>query len=476
MSSLELKNRLPLARQVEIQASDSVPPLRWYEKLLLAAGIIEIPLQIDKYFMFHETDADLGAVGGINVSITTLSLIALYVLWIAQVLGGAAGSMRKLIIGWPMVFYIGVVCLSTFASSNKLLVFFDIVLLVQAYLLFFYIANRVRTLPNVKVLLLVFLGALLVQSFVILGLRAMGESIWGEPFEIGPIVFSVWESGRAAGTMHSPVLAGSFLATFWLPALVLFTMPVKGMLRWLAIVGVIAGGVALLVTQTRGAILTTAIGTIAIGSSLSFRGWLPPRLISIALVLAVVGIIPVIQLVKARVIDGDGGSAGSRVYLSAIAVDIIQEKPFFGHGAGNCHLVGQKYADQARYRSLWYYTVHNKYLLVWVETGAVGLLAFLAILYSSVRDGIRVWASKHRILAPLGLGFAVAILGQMLHMSVDLFNSRTQVQVLWAILGAIAGLRATMELGPQTEAVADDPFGDATSSAEAIGHHGGLYA
>ena len=445
VSTLGLKNRLPVVRQLELQAADEAEPLHWYEKLVLGVGVVEIPLQIDKYFMFQEADSELGAVAGINISITTVALVLLYCAWITRLVMNPQRCLPKLTFGWPMLFYIGVICLSSFTGGDKLLTFFDITLVVQAYLLFFFIANRVRSRSDVTAIMYVFLAALLVQSFIILWLRSLGESVWGEPFEIGPIVFSVWENGRAAGTMYSPVLAGSFIATLWLLAVVLFTLPIKGLLKWVTLVAVFAAGLALLVTQTRGAILTSAIGCIAIGVALTGRGWLPPRLIGVSFVLALAGIIPVSQLIEARVLEGDGGSAGSRIHLSAIAVEIIQEKPLMGHGAGNCHLAGERFAEQAEFRSLWYYTVHNKYLLVWIETGLVGLLAFLTMMFSSVRDGLRVWAGRDRFLAPIGFAFSIAIISQMLHMMVDIFNSRTQIQMLWAILGAVAAVRLTAE-------------------------------
>ena len=81
MSTVQLKNRLPQRYLVTSTSNSEVEGLRWFEKVLLGVGILEIPLQIDKYFMFHERDANLGAVGGINVSVTTLCLIALYLLW-----------------------------------------------------------------------------------------------------------------------------------------------------------------------------------------------------------------------------------------------------------------------------------------------------------------------------------------------------------------------------------------------------------
>jgi hypothetical protein len=38
----------------------------------------------------------------------------------------------------------------------------------------------------------------------------------------------------------------------------------------------------------------------------------------------------------------------------------------------------------------------------------------------------------------VGVAVLAAVIGQMLHMAVDIFNSRTQVQMLWLMIGFAA--------------------------------------
>lgn len=428
--SPSIHQRIPLASTVSAGLS-------WPERACLAVGIFEIPLQIDKYFMFHEPDAMLGAVGGINVSITTLMLAALYTMWMVQ-WSVHRTTTGRLILGVPMLCYLCSVLLSSLSSTLPWLSIFDFVLLAQAYLLFFYIANRVRTRFDLVFCLLALAATLLMQAVIIFGLAAL--RIDHQEIELGPLVLTVWEGMRHGGTMQSPVLAGSTMALIWLPVAVLVICHIKPWAWRIALLATAMGLLAILLTQTRGAIVTSAVGSLIIGGGMFLRGWLPRWVVLIAALLAGLSAYPLVVVYQQRIREGDGDSAIARKHLSLIAVEMISKRPVFGYGAGNCHLAGQRFADQSKYRSEWYYTIHSKYLLVWIETGLIGIGFFLWILANGFYQGWAAWRLKDRLLAPIGLALAAALAGHGIHMAVDIFNSRTQVQMLWVMLGLLAAV------------------------------------
>ena len=86
------------------------------------------------------------------------------------------------------------------------------------------------------------------------------------------------------------------------------------------------------------------------------------------------------------------------------------------------------------------YRVHRVNENELYETGLMGLAAFLCVLGTGVLNGVKVWQRRDRDLAHIGLALSTALLGHMLHMFVDIFNSRTQVQMLWVILGLSAAV------------------------------------
>jgi O-antigen ligase len=98
--------------------------------------------------------------------------------------------------------------------------------------------------------------------------------------------------------------------------------------------------------------------------------------------------------------------------------------------------------------------VHNKYLLVWANTGLQGLIAFALMLLSTAwlavrRLFIRGLPARTRIL--LG-GFLCALCGYAFHMNTESFSSRANGQILWFLIAMIAALsRLALQQAPAEE-------------------------
>ncbi len=299
--------------------------LTWVERGALALGIVEIPLQIDKYIGFREEDAALGAVAGLNVSSTTLAIVILYGIWLLDFGAHRPRLSMRPLLGIPMLFYLATVLLSMLSSSVRFLTLCDFFLLSQAYLLFFFIANRLQSRMDILFLVLVLGTTILVQSGIIF--LAAGLGLDETELSIGPIMLTVHEGKRHCGTMHSPVLAGSTLALIWLPVAA-STMFVRHRLVWTYVMLATGCGlVAILLTQTRGAILTSAVGGTIIGLGLFSRGQLPKWVMPVVGLLCVLSLYPLYIVYEKRIQDGDGDSAIARKHLSLIALEMIEEKP-----------------------------------------------------------------------------------------------------------------------------------------------------
>ena len=239
-------------------AMTSAAALTRFERAALFVGIVEIPLQIDKYFAYHEYDGQLGAVAGLNFSMTTISLLALYGKWIVDASLHQRRQVLRTLFGIPMLLYLFCVLISTLSAAVPLLSLFDFALLVQAYLLYFFVANRVQTHEDVLFCVLVMATALLMQSLVIFFAEAIGMD--DQIMSFGPLVLTVSEGRRHGGTMHSPVLTGSTMALLWLPVVAALRI-IRNKSAWrFAALATTTGLLGILMTQTRGAILTSAVG------------------------------------------------------------------------------------------------------------------------------------------------------------------------------------------------------------------------
>src|SRR5262249_1632950 len=81
-------------------------------RMLLAIVLLDIPLQIDTNFNYLDNPADWGAIGGFNVSATTVALSALYVGWLVQCVVDRGGRDRVPLALGPLVSYAAIAAAS----------------------------------------------------------------------------------------------------------------------------------------------------------------------------------------------------------------------------------------------------------------------------------------------------------------------------------------------------------------------------
>jgi O-antigen ligase len=140
-----------------------------------------------------------------------------------------------------------------------------------------------------------------------------------------------------------------------------------------------------------------------------------------------------------------------------LAFRIIADNPVLGVGSNNFSATMDGYLT-SEFRRGFLYTVHNKYLLVWAEIGFAGLLAYLAFLFGAVRKGWASWKQNDRLLSTLALGFTTAIIGNMVHQSVDIFHDRSVTQLLWLVAGLLFAMNGIL----RTQSASVDAFSSIT--------------
>ena len=246
------------------------------------------------------------------------------------------------------------------------------------------------------------------------------------------------DTGRVGGTLGSPINAAGYLVLVLVPALGVLVAQVRFQLKVLGLMAFGAGLVGLVLTASRGGWLGVVVGIGVLGLGLWRRGYLSRRAVVAVgtVILLTVGVFQ--GAIVERLTGDDGGSAYSRLPLMRVATGVIADHPLTGVGANNFVLVMKSYATGY---ATWLHPVHNKYLLVWAETGPVGLFCFLLCLATIFRRGWQTWRVQDLVVSPLALAFTAALVGNMLQMALDSFASRPQVQMWWLVAGLLSASR-----------------------------------
>jgi O-antigen ligase len=412
------------------------------QRVLLAVVILDIPLQFGTHLFYREDDAALGALGGVSISATTLALAGLYLSWLIRAFANRNHAPRDAVnVNWPLVAYFAITLLSVFVAQDISLSLFEVWLLLEACLVYFYIAGNVRTREDVVFVVAALLAGCLIESVVMIILRFTGmpSTIWGLPTHIHIDIEPKEGFMRIGGTVGSSNFAAAYLSiSLTCAASVLFTN-LGHLYKWLATAVLGLGSIALVLTFSRGGWLALVLSLALLCFLMWRRRGLSLKAPIAVLVLLTLLYVPFHSLIGARLFGDDRGSAESRIPLMNLAFRIAEDHPILGVGVNNFTVAMGPYLT-SEFRGGFLFAVHNKYLLVLAETGIVGLIAFLAFLVGAVRKGWQCWNFQDRLLSPLALGFAAGIAGHMVHMTVDVFRGRPTQQLVWLIAGLLVAM------------------------------------
>lgn len=370
----------------------------------------------------------------LGLSAMDLALMVLYPLWIGRllthqrrtVLWPAGGTLALLLIAWGAISMLN--SISTELSSYLLFNY------LKAFLLFFYVANHVRTREDFLFAARCMLAGMVVESLITcaqyfnganLGLEALGERK-----ELKELTMVSGVRFRPGGTLGHPNSLGGYLAAALPVALALHLAPGRrgtgGSLWMLVSVGL--GALALIISMSRSAWLSAGLACIglviwtAMQKKEKFR-WQP---VITLLGLSAVAAIAFAPLVAARWNEDDRGSTYSRVPQTQMGMAMIAAHPFLGVGLNNYGVTSHRYETYVvvpteRTRVFEHVSrIHNIFLQLATETGLVGLALCLAFIGVVIRKGMqrirRIPDDRTRwILAAVLLGLISRILHDAVH-------------------------------------------------------------
>ncbi len=416
-------------------------------RVLLAAILIEVPIQLDVY-LWYRTEIELyNGIGGFNVSLSTGFLAALYVLWAFDLFRGRSRlDPSRLWAIAPMLFFLLAFGASWAGAYDRQLALFDFSLVAQAILLAVYLAASIETVSDVVFVLSCIAVGVIMQSLLMIGLAVVGKSI-----TIATVQMRIDPGGRVGGTVGSPNSAAAYLSLLIPFCLALATTPINRLMRLLALAAGVLGSIALILTRSRGGWIAFGIAVVlflayaASSHRALFRKLIPIMTLGVCLMLPFAG------LIADRLTVDDNGSAESRLPLMALATTISLDHPLLGVGPNNFVPTMLRYAT-VEYAGVWLRVVHNKFLLTFSELGILGLSLFLLALGVTVLRGFRIGRMRHVILSPVAAALSAGLIGHMVHMTVDIFNNRPQTTFVWLFVGLMAAIsKLTASVGQSAQ-------------------------
>ena len=422
------------------------------EKLILAAIAIGVVLNLDfsviiSPYAANNANIAIGnrtiiALTELRVSFILIIVVVGYLLWLV----GRQGANRQ-----PLRFFtstsvpaLGLIffsIVSVFQAQDVQLSFFKIAQLIELFLMYFYLANHLRTQQDLKFFVTVLMGGMLAESILMIV-----QWLTGWSFSFAGISANVGGDLRTTGTLGTANSAGVIVSAYLAIVCSMFWLFPRRSQKVFAGICFVIGCIALISTAGRaawGGFIVAILGFIFIGWR---RGWVQRRaLVWLFLLTLVIGAI-FYPAIYNRLKADDRGSAASRPLMFRLAWNVISASPlnlFLGVGANNYALIAPRYntvVGDYLGNLIEDTSVHDVYLLTWAETGLFGLLFFLGFLAASL---VKTWkhiqsGSRFGSLMALGLGCAIIVMG--IQMFVDPYIARPKTIFLWLLVSLIASL------------------------------------
>jgi O-antigen ligase len=248
------------------------------------------------------------------------------------------------------------------------------------------------------------------------------------------------DEGRLQGGTTDP----NYLASAIPPAVVLAGALAirrgRPITRIALLVAVAILAVGLAATQSRGGLL--AAGVVFVGAVVVWKG----RRATILGFFAVLAAMAAVWFASSPAAwqrvssDSDGGSGRTDIW--SVAWRMVEDRPFTGVGLGQFPVVSPQYLPQLGPISRGdllideHIVVHNAYLQLWAEVGAIGLTLFLLLVLRSIASGHRA-ADRFEALGDVEMtamarAALLAVLGSL---TASFFLSNLDNRRTWLLFG-----------------------------------------
>lgn len=421
------------------------------ERLILLIIAVGVPLNLDVSVLISPYARNVSnitagrtivALTELRISLIMLVLVVGYLLWLV----GRPGTIRFPVryfpaITIPAIGLILVSLLSLLQAQDKQLALFKVMFLLELFLIYFYVANHIRTHEDFQFFVVILMGAILAEAIlmIIQWRTGLNFSLAGINASIDP------QSRRAAGTLGTANTAAVIITAYLIISTAMIWLFPKPSQKVFSGICFIMGLIALISTAGRAAWGGFLVAVLIFITASWWRKLVARRtLVWLFFSIFIIGVI-FFPIIYNRFTADDSGSAASRMMLNKLAWNVIQATPshfFFGVGVNNYALLAPAYYT-SEIGNLGYIidsSVHNAYLLVWAEIGLIGLFIFLVFLSVPMIKAFRFTRSYDRFVSFMALSLGCALLAIYIQMLADPFIARPKLIIVWLLIALVSSL------------------------------------
>ncbi|HET9781673.1 MAG TPA: O-antigen ligase family protein [Candidatus Dormibacteraeota bacterium] len=209
--------------------------------------------------------------------------------------------------------------------------------------------------------------------------------------------------------------------------------------RWAGAVFAALGVIVVALSFSRGGYI--ALAAVVVAAAVSHRRrWI--LLGAAAVAFAVFAAVPpIFRRIDIELHNVYGNTVQSRIDLWTAAIKLLEHRPVFGAGLSGFQERAAPYYTHLHTQAN-FIDPHNIVLNFWVETGLLGLIAFVWITFVAVQISWRGWTSSAMNWRPYHLGVLLALIAVVVHGMVDVPYFKNDLSLeFWTIVAiSVAGV------------------------------------
>jgi O-antigen ligase len=409
----------------------------------------------DPYVLFQEYGLPSTGTLGVDLYVADFLLIIMLLPWLAEI------CRRQRRFYFPKIGYIFLVYLawallvSLIEAQSFYLAIFEWSREVLYFVFFLYIVNNVVTPAQFRAVVMALLVGLVLESVAVIGLFQLNMGTAFVDFQKTLIggsgkmdqsgTLPVAESGswstvkRSTGTFAHPAITAYYLG-YILPIALGYLAAVRR--RWDRILfgGIfVAGCLAFALTFSRSGVLGL-IGSFAVFVPLAgWTGLISRRTFAwCVFIVAMAAALSTPLLIS--FLESRPEALGARFELISRAEATYWRHPILGAGLNNstAATVGSHQSiSTPTGAALLVTVVHNHYLIVLIEVGAIGFVLFFGFFVGAVATALHWMRAATTEMKLLLIGLVSALLGVAIHNFGDPFGGHMTFAMLWLNVGLI---------------------------------------